>query len=112
MKPLLQSTRPKMRSSTCLPRTGIVASPESRLQPEQTTVIRCRARTWRCTMTELAHDAQAGVIAIQLPDLHGGTAVVTGASRGIGRAVVEALAAHDVRCFGLANYGFTLDLPP
>jgi NAD(P)-dependent dehydrogenase (short-subunit alcohol dehydrogenase family) len=47
---------------------------------------------------------------IQLPDLRGGTALVSGASRGIGRAVVEALAAHDVRCFGLANYGFTPNL--
>lgn len=37
---------------------------------------------------------------------------MTGASRGIGRAVVEALVAHDVRCFALANYGLTSDLPP
>jgi NAD(P)-dependent dehydrogenase (short-subunit alcohol dehydrogenase family) len=37
---------------------------------------------------------------------------VTGASRGIGRAVAEALAAHDVRCFSLANQGFAADLPP
>ena len=36
---------------------------------------------------------QAGTTAIHLPDLHGGTALVTGASRGIGRAVVEALVA-------------------
>ena len=49
---------------------------------------------------------------IHLPDLRGGTALVTGASRGIGRAVVEALGAHDVRCFALANYGFSSDLPP
>jgi NAD(P)-dependent dehydrogenase (short-subunit alcohol dehydrogenase family) len=56
--------------------------------------------------------AQAGTTAIHLPDLHGGTALVTGASRGIGRAVVEALVTHDVRCFALANQGFATDLPP
>ena len=50
--------------------------------------------------------------AIQLPDLRGGTALITGASRGIGRAVVAALAAHDVRCFALADQGFGADLPP
>ena len=54
----------------------------------------------------------AGATAIHLPDLHGGTALVTGASRGIGWAVVEALVAHDVRCFSLANEGFATDLPP
>jgi NAD(P)-dependent dehydrogenase (short-subunit alcohol dehydrogenase family) len=51
---------------------------------------------------------QNGATAIHLPDLRGGTALVTGASRGIGRAVVAALAAHDVRCFGLASR----ELPP
>jgi NAD(P)-dependent dehydrogenase (short-subunit alcohol dehydrogenase family) len=56
--------------------------------------------------------AKTEATGIYLPDLRGGTALVTGASRGIGRAVVETLTGHDVRCFSLANQGFSTDLPP
>jgi len=43
---------------------------------------------------------------IHLPDLVGGTALVTGASRGIGAAVVVALCSHQVRCYGIAHEPF------
>lgn len=72
--------------------------------------IQQKVQTQRWTMTSPA--AQTGATAIHLPDLHGGIALVTGASRGIGRAVVGVLAAHDVRCFALADQGFGTDLPP
>ncbi len=60
-------------------------------------------------MASDAADSEA--TAIHLPDLRARTALITGASRGIGRAVVEALAAHDVQCFALADQGFAADLP-
>lgn len=40
---------------------------------------------------------------IRLPDLKGRSAIVTGASRGIGQSVIESLKANDVFCFGLSN---------
>ncbi|MEL6150207.1 MAG: SDR family oxidoreductase [Chloroflexota bacterium] len=40
---------------------------------------------------------------ITLPDMAGRTAIVTGASRGIGRAVVQALQANGVFCYGFAD---------
>lgn len=40
---------------------------------------------------------------LRLSDLAGRTALVTGASQGIGKAVIEALRANNVRCFGIAN---------
>ena len=43
---------------------------------------------------------------IFLPDLKGRTALLTGASQGIGKAVVTALRAHETHCFGLADGGF------
>lgn len=54
---------------------------------------------------------QPAATMIHLPDLRG-AALVTGASRGIGRAVVEALANHNVHCFGLATHGLPPDMPP
>ena len=42
-------------------------------------------------------------VMIKLFDLAGRKAIVTGASRGIGKVVIEALRANGVFCFGLAN---------
>lgn len=44
---------------------------------------------------------------IRLDDLAGRTALVTGASRGIGQAVVEALCLNGTRCYGVANEPLT-----
>lgn len=46
-------------------------------------------------------DAQPPLI--RLPDLAGRSAVVTGASRGIGRAIIYSLLDNGVRCFGIAD---------
>ncbi len=46
---------------------------------------------------------------LQLPDLAGRTAIVTGASRGIGKATVEALLANNVHCIGIADAFASLD---
>jgi NAD(P)-dependent dehydrogenase (short-subunit alcohol dehydrogenase family) len=75
-------------------------------------VVKNQFQKWSDAMTNPTGGAQTGATLIQLPDLRGGTALVTGASRGIGRAVVEALAAHDARCFGLANDDFPPGLSP
>lgn len=50
-------------------------------------------------------------VMIQLFDLAGRKAVVTGASRGIGKVVVEALRANGAFCFGLSNEAFESDDP-
>jgi NAD(P)-dependent dehydrogenase (short-subunit alcohol dehydrogenase family) len=49
---------------------------------------------------------------IRLPDLQGRRAVVTGASRGIGKAVVEALCLNGVQCFALTNEPLSLEVSP
>jgi len=46
-----------------------------------------------------------------LADLRGKTAVVTGASAGIGRATIEALLANGATCFGLARRPAGIDHP-
>jgi NAD(P)-dependent dehydrogenase (short-subunit alcohol dehydrogenase family) len=46
---------------------------------------------------------------IRLLDLAGRKAVVTGASRGIGRIVIEALRANGAFCYGLSNEAITSD---
>lgn len=49
---------------------------------------------------------------LRLSDLEGRTALVTGASQGIGKAVIEALRANNVRCFGIANDDLEFATPP
>ena len=49
--------------------------------------------------------------AIKLPDLADRKAVVTGASRGIGKAVIEALRANGTICYGIANEAMASDDP-
>jgi D-xylose 1-dehydrogenase len=49
---------------------------------------------------------------IRLPDLGGRTAIVTGASRGIGKAVIEALCENNAHCFGIADEEFPSTPPP
>src|SRR5262245_14559862 len=92
-----------MHSLICLQKTG--TSAEVHLA-----TIWNRVQIRRLAMASPSE--QTGATAIHLPDLQGGTALVTGASRGIGRAVTELLVLHNVRCFGLANEGFSVELHP
>jgi NAD(P)-dependent dehydrogenase (short-subunit alcohol dehydrogenase family) len=50
-------------------------------------------------------------VTIKLPDLAGRKAVVTGASRGIGKVVIEALRANGAFCYGISNEAIESDDP-
>ena len=50
-------------------------------------------------------------VMIKLPDLAGRKAVVTGASRGIGKVVIEALRSNGAFCYGLSNEEMESDDP-